>query len=140
MTEEAPESAESVAKRVKTEATTQEQQQVAEGHGEANEPERLDADDSSSSDSEDDSDDSSSSVFLVQLNFSLDSREEYNYVQKIILDCKPHCLSNNVGKWRNNRNCDVLNLPSLAIVTGDRVGVCRVVRLVKSAAKVLVGS
>ena len=62
VTEEAQESAESVAKRVKTEATTQEQQQGAEGHGEANEPEKLDADDSSSSDSsQDDSDDSSSS-------------------------------------------------------------------------------
>jgi hypothetical protein len=62
------------------------------------------------------------------------------YVQNGILACVSHRLSNNVGKRRDNRDGDILDLPSLAIVAGDRVRVCGVIRLVDRAAKVLIGS
>jgi hypothetical protein len=61
------------------------------------------------------------------------------YVQNIILTCAPQCSTNNVGKRRDNRNCDVLDFPNLAIVVGDRVGVSSIVRLVNGVAKSFIG-
>lgn len=60
------------------------------------------------------------------------------YVQNIILP--PQHLSNNVGERRDHRDGNILNLPDLAIIVGDRIGVSRVVGLVDGTAKILVGA
>jgi hypothetical protein len=62
------------------------------------------------------------------------------YVQNIILSCKSHHSSNNVGKRRNNRDGDILNLPSFTTIAGDGIRVGSIVRLVNGAAKVFVRS